>query len=207
MTSAADGRSWALHLAMSSRRALSLRGRASLRPRGMVNLAAIHRTAATQYTEAWVEEEMLAYSELPPLQAPPRAPGAHAHRTTAVGTPPGTSSEPGGPTADPTCRVPRGMARGSACLQVSAGLEHSRGSSWTVPPCKLLRNVAAAAQGGGRSEAKCAVLLSGNDRLSAQESVPVHTRFAESLTEVKDAQHSLGGRTGWCSLLKFHTVN
>lgn len=56
MASAADGRSWALRLAMCRRRVLSRRGRASLWSRGMLNLAAIHRTAATQYTEAWRAE-------------------------------------------------------------------------------------------------------------------------------------------------------
>lgn len=54
MASAADGRSEAWRLAMSRRRVLSLRGRASLWSRGTLNLAAVHRTAATQYTEAWV---------------------------------------------------------------------------------------------------------------------------------------------------------
>lgn len=54
MASAADGRSEAWRLAMSRRSVLSLRGRASLWSRGMLNLAAVHRTAATQYTEAWV---------------------------------------------------------------------------------------------------------------------------------------------------------
>lgn len=32
---------------------MSLRGNASLRSRGTPNLAAVHRMAATQYTEAW----------------------------------------------------------------------------------------------------------------------------------------------------------
>lgn len=54
MASAADGRSEAWRLAMSRRSVLSLRGRASLWSRGTLNLAAVHRTAATQYTEAWV---------------------------------------------------------------------------------------------------------------------------------------------------------
>lgn len=56
MASAAEGRSWALRLAMSRRRALSLRGSASLWSRGTLNLAAAHSTAATQYTEACIEE-------------------------------------------------------------------------------------------------------------------------------------------------------
>lgn len=51
MASAADGRSWALRLAMCRRSVLSLRGRASLWSRGMLNLAAVHRIAATQYTQ------------------------------------------------------------------------------------------------------------------------------------------------------------
>lgn len=54
MASAADGLSEAWRLAMSRRSVLSLRGRASLWSRGTLNLAAVHRTAATQYTEAWM---------------------------------------------------------------------------------------------------------------------------------------------------------
>jgi hypothetical protein len=57
MASATDGRSGARRLAMSRRKVLSLRGRASLCSRGTLNLAAVQRTAATQYTEAWVEVE------------------------------------------------------------------------------------------------------------------------------------------------------
>lgn len=51
--SAADGRSCALRLAMCRRRVFSRRGRASLWSRGTLDLAAVQRTAATPYTEAW----------------------------------------------------------------------------------------------------------------------------------------------------------
>lgn len=81
MASAAEGRSWALRLAMCRRSVLSLCGKASLRSRGTLNLAAVHRTAATQYTEAWV--------------------GRGAGRGLRTAPKWGASSEPGGLTTDP----------------------------------------------------------------------------------------------------------
>lgn len=81
MASAAEGRSWALRLAMCRRSVLSLCGKASLRSRGTLNLAAVHRTAATQYTEAWV--------------------GRGAGRGLRTAPKWGVPSEPGGLTTDP----------------------------------------------------------------------------------------------------------
>lgn len=79
MASATDGRSWALRLAISRRRVLSLRGRASLWSWGTLNLAAVHSTAATQYTEAWGREKPAVLSRLVPTPTEPPLLGPHRH--------------------------------------------------------------------------------------------------------------------------------
>lgn len=79
MASATDGRSWALRLAISRRRVLSLRGRASLWSWGTLNLAAIHSTAATQYTEAWGREKPAVLSGRVSVPTEPSLSGPRRH--------------------------------------------------------------------------------------------------------------------------------
>lgn len=104
MASAVCGRSWALRLAMSKRKVFSLRGRASLWFWGTLNLAAVQRTAATAYTEAWVEKSPALLSGLPR--------GARAGQQPWETLPLCTCLEPGGPGKTPS-QIPRGPGLGT----------------------------------------------------------------------------------------------
>lgn len=157
MASAAEGRSWALRLAMCRRSVLSLRGRASLRSWGTLNLAAVHRTAATQYTEAWV--------------------GRRVGRGLTTAHERGPSSEPGGPTTDPELHA-RLWPGALTSTHRRQSLSMSRKTWAPATPSSLLSTKGQWPRGGPRPRVpqNPTVLLNADNRLPEQKHVlPVPT--------------------------------